>query len=204
MGIRAVVFDIGGVLEITEEMTFTRDWEAKLGLAEGEIGRRLADVWAGGSIGSVSEDQVHREIGDRLGLSGAQVELMMSQMWTEYLGVANDELIAYLRGLRLRYRTGILSNSFVGARAREQEAYGFPALVDDLVYSHEVGMNKPDPRIYQLTCTRLRVAPEETIFLDDLEINVSGAIEVGLHAVLYRNNLQAVAEIEAIISADVT
>nr|WP_243869687.1 HAD family phosphatase [Amycolatopsis granulosa] len=125
-------------------------------------------------------------------------------MWSEYLGIGNDELIEYLRGLRPRYRTGILSNSFVGAREREQEAYDFPALVDDLVYSHEVGMNKPDPRIYQLTCTRLGVAPEETIFLDDLEVNVTGAREAGLHAVLYRNNSQAVAELEATISAQVT
>ncbi|NIH79095.1 putative hydrolase of the HAD superfamily [Amycolatopsis viridis] len=188
MGIPAVVFDIGGVLEITGEMTFSREWESKLGLSPGEIGRRLADVWAGGTVARISEDDVHRAIGDELGLAGAQVELMMSQMWTEYLGVANDELIEYVRGLRPRYRTGILSNSFVGAREREQEAYGFPALVDDLVYSHEVGMTKPDPRIYQLTCARLGAAPEETIFVDDLDANVTGALDAGLHAVRYRDN----------------
>ena len=44
----------------------------------------------------------------------------MADLWREYLGTANTELIEYARRLRPRYRTGILSNSFVGAREREQ------------------------------------------------------------------------------------
>lgn len=94
----------------------------------------------------------------------------MAEMWEQYLGVANSELIEYARGLRPRYRTGILSNSFVEAREREQDAYGFEDLVDEIVYSHEVGMCKPDPRIYELTCMRLGVGPEEMVFLDDVVI----------------------------------
>ncbi len=60
-------------------------------------------------------------------------------------GTANTDLIEYARRLRPRYRTGILSNSFVGAREREQAAYGFEDLVDEIIYSHECGMSKPDP-----------------------------------------------------------
>jgi putative hydrolase of the HAD superfamily len=45
-----------------------------------------------------------------------------------------------------------LSNSFVGAREREQAAYGFEDLVDEIVHTHEVGMSKPDPQIYALVC----------------------------------------------------
>lgn len=63
-----------------------------------------------------------------------------------------------------------MSNSFVEAREREQDAYGFEDLVDEIVYSHEVGMCKPDPRIYELTCMRLGVGPEEMVFLDDVVI----------------------------------
>lgn len=96
--------------------------------------------------------------------------------------------------------TGILSNSFVGAREREQDAYGFEDLVDEIVYSHEVGMSKPDPRIYELTCTRLGVRPDEMVFLDDVETCVAGAREAGIRAVLYRGNAQAVAEIDALLA----
>ncbi len=47
--------------------------------------------------------------------------------------------------IRAEHRTGILSDSFAGAREREQAACGFEGLVDEIVYSHEVGMSKPDP-----------------------------------------------------------
>jgi epoxide hydrolase-like predicted phosphatase len=201
MGIRAVVFDIGGVLEITEKMTFGQRWEEKLGLAPGAIGEPLADVWDAGAVGTMTEEAVYRTIGERLGVAREQVDAMMADMWEQYLGVANPELIEYARALRPRYRTGILSNSFVGAREREQEAYGFCDLVDELVYSHEVGVCKPDPRIYELTCARLDVRPDEMLFLDDVERCVAGARKAGIHAVRYRNNAQAIAEIEAALSA---
>ena len=197
MAIRAVVFDVGGVLEITPETDVGRRWEDRLGLPAGEIGRRLADVWAGGAVGTVTERMVHQAIRDRLGFTGAQVEAMMAEMWVRYLGVGNNELIEYVRQLRPRYRTGILSNSFVGAREREQEKYRFEDLVDEIVYSHEVGMSKPDPRIYELTCARLGVVPEEMVFVDDVEPNIASAREAGIHAILYQDNAQAIAGIEA-------
>ena len=200
MVIRAVVFDIGGVLEITPDLGVYRRWEARLGLPAGEIGERMHDVWLGGGLGTITLDDVHQAITDRLGLDERQVAAFMADMWREYLGTANTELIEYARGLRPRYRTGILSNSFVGAREREQAAYGFEDLVDEIVYSHEAGMSKPDRRIYALVCSRLNVRHDETVFLDDTDVCVAGAREVGIHAVRYRDNAQAVAEIEKLLA----
>jgi len=99
-----------------------------------------------------------------------------------------------------RYRTGILSNSFVGAREREQAAYGFEDLVDEIVYSHEAGMSNPDPRIYALVCARLGVHRQETVFLGDTERRVAGAREAGLYAVHYQSNAQAIEEIERLLT----
>ena len=200
MVIRAVVFDIGGVLEITPDLGVDRRWEARLGLAAGEIGERLADVWTGGGLGTITLDDVHLALGDRLGLDEQQLTEFMADTWREYVGSANTELIDYARGLRPRYRTGILSNSFVGAREREQAAYGFEDLVDEIVYSHEAGMAKPDPRVYALVCERLGARPGETVFLDDTEPCVTGARDVGIHAVHYRDNAQAIAEIEKLLA----
>jgi epoxide hydrolase-like predicted phosphatase len=201
MAIRAVVFDIGGVLEITPDLGTGRRWEARLGLAAGEIDERLGDVWRGGSLGTITLDGVHQAIRDRLGLDERQLAAYMADLWREYLGTANTELIEYARQLRPRYRTGILSNSFVGARERERAAYGFEDLVDEIVYSHEVGMGKPDPRIYALAGARLGVRPGEMVFLDDADRCVAGAREAGLRAVRYRDNAQAIAEIEDLLTA---
>lgn len=200
MVIRAVVFDIGGVLEITPDLGVDRRWEARLGLPAGEIGERMADVWTGGALGTITLDDVHLALMDRLGLDQQQLTAFMADVWREYVGSANTELIEYARGLRPRYLTGILSNSFVGAREREQAAYGFEELVDNIVYSHEAGMAKPDPRVYALVCERLGARPGETVFLDDVGQNVAGARDVGIHAVHYRDNAQAIEEIEQLLA----
>jgi epoxide hydrolase-like predicted phosphatase len=204
MTIQAVVFDIGGILEITPDLGWGPAWESRLGLAPGELGERMADVWRGGSIGTVTEAEVHQAARDRLGLDERQLGEFMADLWRDYLGTANTELIEYARRLRPRYRTGILSNSFVGAREREQAAYGFEDLVDELVYSHECGMSKPDPGTYALVCSRLEVEPARTVFLDDHGPNVEGARRAGLHAVLYRDNDQAISDIEELLGRNST
>jgi putative hydrolase of the HAD superfamily len=160
----------------------------------------MADAWTGGSIGTISEADVQRAATERLGLDERQLAEFLADLWREYLGTANTELIEYVRSLRPRYRTGILSNSFVGAREREQAAYGFEELVDEIVYSHESGLSKPDPAIYALACARLGVEPAEMVFLDDYQPCVEGARQSGLKAVLYRSNAQAIKDIEGLLA----
>jgi FMN phosphatase YigB (HAD superfamily) len=117
--------------------------------------------------------------------------------WTP--GTANKELIEYAPAA-----------SAISDRDSEQQfrrrpsagaaAYGFEDLVDEIVYSHEAGMSKPDPRIYALVCSRLDVQPEETVFLDDVNRCVVGAREAGIHAILYQDNAQATREIEKLLT----
>ena len=133
MVIRAVVFDIGGVLEIDPDLGVVPMWESRLGLSAGDLGERMRDAFAAGSIGTITEDDVHQALTDRLGLDEQQVAAFMADIWRQYLGTPNTQLIEYARLLRPRHRTGILSNSFVGAREKEQAAYGFEDLVDDIV-----------------------------------------------------------------------
>lgn len=199
MAIRAVVFDIGGVLEVTPDLGVGDRWERRLRLQPGELDEKLGGVWRGGSVGALSEEEVYRSVGETLGLSETQVVALMEDVWEEYLGTPNVELTEYFRGLRPEYRTALLSNSFVGARRREQERYGFRELCDAVIYSHEEGIEKPDRRIFELTCERLRVRPEETVFLDDFGPHVAAACALGMRGILFEHNAQAVAAVEACI-----
>jgi epoxide hydrolase-like predicted phosphatase len=140
---------------------------------------------------------VQASIAELLRLDDARVAAFMQEIWTEYLGTLNTELAGYFGGLRPRYRTALLSNSFVGAREREQERYGFGDITDLIVYSHEVGVAKPDPRIYRLTCDRLGVLPDQMVFLDDRAEYVEGALDSSIQAILYHDNNQAIADVEA-------
>jgi putative hydrolase of the HAD superfamily len=212
MTIRAVVFDIGGILEIVPEGgdptrrfpdMFAR-WEARLGLSPGEMGARLAQMderlnAAGkdGSIGTCTEEEWLAELRLATGMDDAQMAAFMRDFWDTYVGDPNTELITYFKGLRPRYRTALLSNSFVGARREEEARFGFAAMTNLIVYSHEEGMNKPDRRIYERAWQRLGVQPHEMIFLDDVAQNSLAARDCGIHAVRFHDNAQAIAEIEA-------
>ncbi|NUR86028.1 MAG: HAD family phosphatase [Nonomuraea sp.] len=184
---QAIVFDIGGVLEITPDLGLTARWRG-----------RLTDLARAGMIGEITEQEFESALRERL---GAEADDYLDAMWREYLGTLNTELAAYLRGLRPRHRTGILSNSFVGAREREQAAYGFEDLVDEIVYSHEAGLAKPDPRAFLLVCERLGARPRDTVFLDDVPAFVEAAREAGLRGVLFESTAQAIADVDALLTA---
>jgi putative hydrolase of the HAD superfamily len=66
---------------------------------------------------------------------------------------------------------------------------------------HEVGLSKPDPRIYALACGRLSVHPSQAAFIDDDAGHCAGARRAGLHAVQYRDNTQTIGEIGQLLAA---
>jgi FMN phosphatase YigB (HAD superfamily) len=147
VAVRAVVFDIGGVLEVTPYLGVTGKWERELGLGGGELGPLIEEVADAGAIGAISEEEAVQRIGEILRLGRQQLDAFMADLWANYLGTLNGELASYFASLRPQYRTGIISNSFVGAREREQARYGFEDMTDVIIYSHEVGVSKPDPRV---------------------------------------------------------
>lgn len=200
MTIRAAVFDIGGVLEYTPKLGVETKWEQILGLNARELNRRLYEVWKDGSLGHCTEADVHRRIQELIGMTDQQLDTFMADIWMQYLGELNVELNDYFIGLRSNYQTAILSNSFVGAREKEQAAYGFEDHTDLIIYSHEVGIAKPDPDIYQMTCDRLGLQPEQIVFLDDVPINIEAAQKLGMKGVLFNNNAQAISEINAYLN----
>jgi putative hydrolase of the HAD superfamily len=196
--IEAVLFDIGGVLERTPRTGWEQRWATELALSIEEFERRLAPTRRAGSFGEITLHGAERRIASVFGLDEPSLERFMDDLWEEYLGTLNEELTAFfasLRGGRARIRTGIVSNSFVGAREREQAAYGFEDLCDTIVYSHEVRCIKPDPRIYEIALERLDVARDRTVFLDDVPANVDGALAVGIEAILFVDTGQAIRDL---------
>jgi epoxide hydrolase-like predicted phosphatase len=194
--IRAVIFDIGGVLEVTPPTGWQRRWASRLGLGLATMGALLEPAFRGSATGEVTLPEIERRVAAALGLAGTELAELMDNVWAEYLGTLNTRMASYAAALRPRYLTGILSNSFVGAREREQAAYGFEALCDVVVYSHEEGVEKPDPRSYLLAAQRLGVRPGEAVFVDDTEACVAGAWAAGMWAVLFTSTEQAIADVE--------
>ena len=72
-------------------------------------------------------------------------------------------------------------------------------MCDVIVYSHEIDLAKPDPRIYQLACEQLGVATQNAIFVDDKETCVAGARSAGMHAIQFLDTDQTIAAVNAML-----
>jgi putative hydrolase of the HAD superfamily len=207
MAIRAMMFDIGGTLEVIPEggdpaarfPALDEEWNARLGLPPGHLTRCYEAIGADGALGRCTYEQWCARFRASAGMSQADFDAYMAAFWAIYMGNPNHELIAYFRALRPHYRTAILSNSFVGAREQEEARYSFTSMVDVAIYSHEEGIRKPDPRIFALASERIGFPPEEIVFLDDVAENVDAARACGFQAVLFASTPQAIADIEALL-----
>lgn len=95
-------------------------------------------------------------------------------------------------------RTALLSNSWGNEYPRD----GWDDMFDATVISHEVGLRKPDPEIFQLVCTLLDVPAAECVFVDDLDVNTRAAASLGMVAVLHRDYEQTLLELEAVFGME--
>jgi len=115
--------------------------------------------------------------------------------------VPNGPLLDYYRGLRDRgLRLAICTNN-----VREWQPRWRTPAVDELfelvIDSGFEGTRKPEPRIYELVLERLALPASACVFVDDLEVNVTGARDAGLHGVHFVDTAQTVAEIDALLAA---
>ncbi len=108
--------------------------------------------------------------------------------------------MAFAAGLRPRLAVAIISNSADGARREETARYAFDTIFDPIIYSHEVGLAKPDPAIFELACARLNLAPAQTIFVDDVPGHVAAARALGVHAIVHVSAAETIAAVNAIVS----
>ena len=195
------MLDIGGVLEVIDDSVFPGPWPARLGLSDAEFAERLDGLRGDPVVGEVTWPEVLGHWRSRASGSTAGPRHPPSRRTTgagtSARSTSGSSTGSWGSG---RHRlTAILSNSSPGARERERH-HGFEAMVDHLVYSHEVGLAKPDPAVYALTARRLGVRPEEVLFLDDDEPRVEAARAAGWQAVLHEETSRSIAEMERIIA----
>jgi HAD superfamily hydrolase (TIGR01509 family) len=193
--IRAVVFDLGGVIEVVDDDRWLAQWiarwEALAGCPPGSV--------AAAPPGATTEAGLRDRVVGALGLTSEQADQLMTEFWDAYCGTLNEELCDFVRGLRGQYQTAALSNSADGARREEERRFRLSELFDVLVYSHEVGVEKPDLAIYRFAEAALGVEPHEIVFLDDRESAVDGALAAGWNAVLHQNTAGSIEEIRRIV-----
>lgn len=195
---RAVVFDLGGVLT-TSPLPTVSDF-----LVQSRIPPELVYAWFTNPAGawaryetSILEEQ---DVLSCMELEASEQGLELDVdgfVQAFFAGFSlREEMIDVVRALKGKVALGCLTNTVRRNGATEMFGLDGAALFDVVVASCEVGMRKPDPAIYELTCRRLGVCPPGVVFLDDYRLNVEAALAAGMTAVLFRSEDQAVRDIE--------
>lgn len=196
--IQAVIFDVGGVLIRTEDRAPRAAWERRLGLPTGAADELVFHSPSGlaAQRGELDDDALWGWLGEHLGLSAGDLATFRRDFWA---GDALDfDLLDFIRRLRPRYQTAIITNASRGMRRTFDTVYPLAGDFDLIVASAEEGLMKPDAAIYEATLARLGRRPAEAVFVDDSPANVAGAQAAGLHAVRFTTTPNLIAELQGL------
>jgi HAD superfamily hydrolase (TIGR01509 family) len=199
MEICAVIFDLGGVLLRTEDRQPRAAFASRLGLTYAELDDFVFNgpTALQAAVGAIPEEQHWEALCTGLNLPLETLPDFQTAFWG---GDRLDQnLVELIRSLRPRYRTALLSNAWSNLRLWLNRYWPVLDVFDEVVISAEVGLAKPDPRIYQLVVDRLGVASAEAVFLDDFLQNVEAARKAGLHAIQFMSSEQARADLEKLL-----
>ncbi len=189
MQLRAVIFDYGEVLSKPANQSIYKQLVEISGLPEDLFQKyywayRL-DYDAAILNGRTYWQKIAEDAGAEF--TQEQIEQLIerdARMWMDI----NEPMLAWAIEIkRAGLLTAILSNMGEDVLRAMRQSFAWLAQFDALIWSCELGIVKPDPAIYLNAIERLRVKPEEALFIDNLEVNVVGAEAAGLNAVLFTN-----------------
>jgi putative hydrolase of the HAD superfamily len=207
--IRAVISDFGGVLTSPLMGSFAA-FQDRTGISGASLGRAMQTIAEREGAHPLFELEMGRmteadyleqmaealepELGHRPQMVG------FKEIFFEALD-PNEPMISLMRELAPSFRMALLTNNIREWEPLWRAKLPVDEIFEFVVDSAFVGMRKPDPAIYELTVERLGDGfdPGDCLFVDDVEVNIEAARELGMTAVHFRDNEQAIPEIRALL-----
>jgi epoxide hydrolase-like predicted phosphatase len=185
--IKAVIFDLGGVLIDFPVPKMFEFCTRSLGITQRELVREARLLRKPFQEGAISEEELWRTICAKTGAAKPS----SPSLWEEAFRIAYREkgdVFSIVDDLKAgKYKIGLLSNTEApSVRCLDSGRYDF----DALVYSCVEGVSKPEPAIYLLALSRLGTAPGEAVFVDDQTENIEASRKLGIHSILFRDSGQ--------------
>jgi putative hydrolase of the HAD superfamily len=196
------MFDFGGVISTSPFEAFAH-LERERGLPAGFIRTVNAtnpddNAWARLERNEIGIDAFAAEWGAEARALGHELDgrLVLQKL----SGEIRPRMVAAIDACRRDYKTACLTNNFVSPdRVVSEEVAEVYALFDAILESRVLGVRKPDPRFYERACAALGVAPEESVFLDDLGVNLKPARALGMHTIKVTDPDEALLELEKVL-----
>jgi putative hydrolase of the HAD superfamily len=203
---QAVIWDFGGVFTSSPFEAFAR-YERERGLPENLIrqinsANPLENAWARFERSELDLDQFDEEFAKEARALGHHVP--GKDIIALLAGDFRPEMIAALKIVKPRFKTGCITNNVTANHSSAQEWRAFYSReimeqFDHVIESSKIGIRKPNPRIYEMMCEALSVEPENCVYLDDLGMNLKPAKAMGMATIKVESGPQAIAALEKIL-----
>jgi putative hydrolase of the HAD superfamily len=195
---RFVFFDLGGVIVRTEHQAPRQRLAERIGLEYEDLVKIVFDSPTARQalLGAIHIEQHWEAVARRLGLPAVEAQAVRDEFFAG--DIVDHALVDFLRSLRPRCKTGLISNAFPDLREYIVRM-GFDDAFDHMVISAEVGVMKPEARIYEIALEALDARPEESIFVDDFAENVEAARALGMCGIQFKEPERALTKLKQLL-----
>lgn len=198
MTIKAVFFDLGGVIVRTEYQAPRQRLAERFGMDYEDIDRIVFGSGSAvrASIGEIDEEDHWLTVMKVLKLPPSEYERVRDEFFAG--DVIDHEVLNFLRSIKPNYKTGLISNAWSGLRdyiVREK----FDDAFHHMVISAEVGVAKPDPRIFHIALEQAQVKAKEAVFVDDFLENIEACEKVGMKGIHFKDPASAIEQVRTLL-----
>jgi len=198
---RAVIFDIGGVV-VGSPLHAIAAYERDLGIPVGFINRVVVTTaphggWSRLERGELRLDEFYPVFDGECAAAGHRISAEEMMLRISAATTPRPAMLDALRAIRRGgLQTAAITNNWV---TEEDGSQALRPLFDVFIESAVVGVRKPDPRIFEMACRELQIAPAQAVFLDDIGLNLKSARTLGMTTIKVAEPLQALHELQALL-----
>lgn len=176
--IRLYIFDMGGVVSLGTDTS--AQMAERLGLTEAKIREMAGEEFDRLVRGAITVTEFWERLSARL---GRRIE---GDLWSVFFTPSPNPPVVELVGELKRRARVVVGTNTITPHYRIHEDNGDYAIFDAVYASHLMGLAKPDPAFYTHILRREGCRPEQAVFIDDGQVNVAAARNLGIHALLFR------------------
>jgi putative hydrolase of the HAD superfamily len=180
---KVIIFDVMGVIftvgDDVSDLLIPYILSVKPHTQKEEIKR----LYISASLGEISAKKFWKE----LGFCEDEIDKVQRYYLDTYLTL-DEDFIRCVKGLKERYIIALLSNDIAEWSAYLRERHGIGPYIDHAFVSSDLGLRKPDPRIYREALKMLKLKPSECVFIDDSPERVDAAAELGIASIFFNRN----------------
>ncbi len=198
MKIQAIFFDFGGVIQRTEYQAPRQHLAQRFGMEYDDIDNIVfnSPTAKQATVGEIPVQKHWEAVAKRLKVSKEQIAGVENEFFAG--DVIDHSIMEYLRSLRPRFKTGLISNAWSDMReylVRKK----LDEVFDTLTISAEVGVAKPEAKIYRLALEQAQVQPEASVFVDDVRVNIEACEALGMKGILFKDPQEALEQLKKLL-----